>query len=113
MVIPLEDGIQSTSMSNYSSLNHLPKGCFIPRYVHRDICLTMYIAALFTAVSDWEQPRCLSTYERQKKKKQQQTNKQQKNGTFQLMGAQGLFHYSGHSWSIIEESQDINVSENL
>lgn len=107
-MIPLEDGIQSTSRSNYTSLKHTPKGCFIPRYVHRNICLNMYIAALFTAVRDWKQPRCLSTYERQKSK-----TKQKKHGTFQLMGAQGLFHFSGHSWSIIEENQDINVSKNL
>ena len=30
---------------------------------HKDICLTMFLEALFTIARNWKQPKCLSTEE--------------------------------------------------
>jgi hypothetical protein len=50
----------STSKSSHITLKHIPKH---PPLSHKDICSTMFAAALFIIVRRWKQPRYPSTEE--------------------------------------------------
>ena len=53
VVIPQEDGNQSTSRSSYTTIGHIPKGCFILQKRH---LLSHVIAVLFNTARNWKQP---------------------------------------------------------
>ena len=51
---------ESTSRSSNTILGHIPKDA---QLYHKDICSTMFVAALFMIARTWKQPRCPSTEE--------------------------------------------------
>ena len=65
MVVSQKIRNQSTSgPSNTTTLGHIPKECSIILQGHlKDICTTMFIAALFVIARTWKQHRCPSTKE--------------------------------------------------
>ena len=57
-------GNSSTSKPSYSSPEHIHKSCY---NIHRDTCLTIFIAVLPIIVRNWKEPKCPSTEELMKK----------------------------------------------
>ena len=60
MALSQKNGNQSTSRSSNSILRHISKDALS---YNKDICSTMFIAALFVIARTWKQPRCPSTEE--------------------------------------------------
>jgi hypothetical protein len=60
LVVPQKIGHSTTGRSCHSSSGHIPED--IPTY-NKDICSSIFLAALFIIARSWKEPRCPSTEE--------------------------------------------------
>ena len=58
--VPQKTGNRSTCRPNSTTLGHIPQRRLT---IPKDMCFTMFIAALFVIARNWKQPRCSTTEE--------------------------------------------------